>query len=542
MVFNRDKNKEGIFRQESLERLSSPERLDQLMQVTNRKDWLILVVFAGLTAVGLIWSIFGRVPINVDGKGILIQPRQIVDFQSSIPGQLKSLEIKNGQCVKKDQVLATIDPVELKQQLQLTKEKLKQLQKQAADTSLVANQRIQLEKSAIATSQITLEKRLQDARMLTPVLKTKGLDAIKEQQINLQQRLQDTQILTPVLKEKGLTALKQQRISIQERLKDTQAIVPILKEKLQKRRELAAAGAIAAETILQVEQEYKQGLQSVSQLQTELKQLDVTETQTQQSYLQNLRSMGEIQAQMQQLVLDGTKTEREYLENLRSISDIQGQQRELETKEKRLLQENLESNNQRNREIQETNREITKIEQQITQNSSILSTQDGCILELTATVGQVVQPGARLGIMRMGGANDSSSTVAFFPIKDGKQIRPGMSISITPDTVQRERFGGIVGNITDVSALPITKEGAVSIIGNAEVVASLIGQNGAVIQVNADLIDDSSTFSNYKWSSSKGPESKVTPGTTTSVRVTIEERAPITFVIPIFRELAGIKS
>jgi HlyD family secretion protein len=541
MVFNRDKNKEGIFRQESLERLSSPERLDQLMQVTNRKDWLILVVFGGLTVVGLIWSIFGRIPINVDGKGVLIQPRQIVDFQSSISGQLKSLEIKNGQCVKKDQVLATIDPVELKQQLQLTKGKLKQLQKQAADTSLVANQRIQLEKSAITTSQVTLEKRLQDARMLTPVLKTKSLDAIKEQQINLQQRLQDTRTLTPVLKEKGLTALKQQRISIQERLKDTQAIVPILKEKLQKRRELAAAGAIAAETILQVEQEYKQGLQSVSQLQTELKQLDVTETQTQQSYLQNLRSMGEIQAQMQQLVLDGTKTEREYLENLRSISDIQGQQRELETREKRLLQENLESNNQRNREIQETNREITKIEQQITQNSRILSTQDGCILELTATVGQVVQPGARLGIMRMGGANDSSSTVAFFPIKDGKQIRPGMSISITPDTVQRERFGGIVGKITDVSALPITKEGAVSIIGNAEVVASLIGQNGAVIQVNADLINDNSTFSNYKWSSSKGPESKVTPGTTTSVRVTIEERAPITFVLPILQELVGVK-
>jgi HlyD family secretion protein len=141
----------------------------------------------------------------------------------------------------------------------------------------------------------------------------------------------------------------------------------------------------------------------------------------------------------------------------------------------------------------------------------------------------------------MGGANDSSSTIAFFPIKDGKQIRSGMSISITPDTVQRERFGGIVGKISDVSALPVTKEGAVSLIGNQEVVASLIGQNGAAIQVNADLINDASTFSGYKWSSSKGPESKITPGTTTSVRVTIEERAPITFVLPILQEFVGIK-
>lgn len=146
MVFNRDKNKEGVFRQASLERLSSPERLDQLMQVINPKDWLVLTVFSGLTFIGLIWSIFGRIPINVEGKGILIQPRQIVDFQSNITGQLKSLQAKHGQCVKKDEVLATIDPAELRQQLQLAKGKLEQLQTQATEALLVTSQRMQLEK------------------------------------------------------------------------------------------------------------------------------------------------------------------------------------------------------------------------------------------------------------------------------------------------------------------------------------------------------------------------------------------------------------
>lgn len=541
MVFNRDKNKEKIFRQESLERLSSPERLDQLMQVVNSKDWLILMVFGGLTTIGLIWSIFGRIPINVEGRGVLIQPRQIVDFQSSIAGQLKSLQVKSGQCVKKDEILATIDPADTRQQLQLTKGKLEQLQTQAKDSLSLANQRMQLEKSAIAASHTTLKKRLEDARSLTPILKAKGLDAIKQQQINLQQRLQDTQRLTPVLKNQGLTAIGQQRISIQQRLKDAQALVPVFGQRLQKRQELAKIGAIATDSVLQAEQEYQQGLQTVAQLQAELKQLDVSETQTQQNYLQNLRTTGEIQAQIQQLVLESTKTEREYLDNLRSVSDIQAQLQELETKEKRLAQENLESRNQRNKEIQEVSREISRLEQQLTQNSQILSTQDGCILELTATVGQVVQPGTRLGTLKAGSSNDSPSAIAYFPIKDGKQIRSGMSISITPDTVQRERFGGILGQITTISPLPVTKEGAVSLIGNPEVATSLMAQNGVAIQVNADLVTDSSTFSGYKWTSSKGPESKITSGTTTSVRVTIEQRAPITFVIPILRDLAGMK-
>jgi HlyD family secretion protein len=543
MVFNQDKSKEkeGIFRQESVERLSSPERLDQLMQVVNPKDWLILMVFGGLTTIGLIWSIFGRIPINVDGRGILIQPRQVVDFQSSIPGQLKSLYVKSGQCVKKDEVLAMIDPVDLKQQLQLTKGKLEQLQIQAQDSLSLSNQRMQLEKSAIVASRTTLEKRLQDSRSLTPVLKTKGLDAIKEQQINLMERLKDTQSLTPILKDKALIALKQQRISTKQRLKDAQTLIPIFEERFQKRRELAKIGAIAADSFLQAEQEYQQGLQTVAQLEAELKQLDLNETQTEQSYLQNLRTTGEIQAQLRQLVLENTKTEREYLDNLGSISDIQGKLQELETQEKRLAQENLESRNQRIKEIQEVSREIVRLEQQITQNSHILSSQDGCVLELTATLGQVVQPGTRLGTLRTGSDNEAPSMTAYFPIKDGKQIRSGMSISITPDTVQRERFGGILGKIINVSPFPVTKEGATSLIGNPEVVMSLIGQNGAAIQVNADLIKDSSTISGYKWSSSKGPESEITTGTTTSVRVTIEQRAPITFVLPILKEFVGMK-
>lgn len=541
MFSKQEKKKDNIFRKESLERLSSPERLDQLMEVVNPKDWLLMSIFGGLTAIGLVWSVFGRIPINIEAKGVLLQPRQVIDFQSSISGQLKSLAVKSGECIKKNRVIATIEPVEIRQQLALNREKLMGLKKQSSQSLAAIDGRMNLEKISIDSTRETLKKRLDDARLLNPVLKKKNLDGIKFQQANLQKRLQDTQALTPVLKEQGLTALKQQRIGLEERLKNARSVVPILAEKLKKRRDLVKAGAIAAETILQVEQEYKQGIQAVSQLQTEIKQLDLTETQTEQSYLQNLRSIGEIQTQIQQLVTDKAKIEREYLDSLRSMSDIEAQMKELDTKEKRLLQENLESNNARNREIQEVSREITRLEHQLDQNSQILSAQDGCIFELTATVGQVVQPGAKLGSIRIGDPQASASTIAYFPIKDGKKIRNKMSISITPDTVQRERFGGILGTITQVSDLPVTKEGAAALIGNPEVVASLIRQNEAVIQVNADLIADRSNVSGYKWSSSKGPESKITSGTTASVRVTVEERAPITFVMPILKELVSMK-
>ena len=465
----------------------------------------------------------------------------MIDFQSPIAGQLKSLKVKSGQCVKKNELLATVEPLELRQQLLLARQKLAQLQSQAENTSLLSSQRMQLEKSAIAATRTSLQKRLEDTQSLTPLLKGKGLDAIEKQRISLQQRLKEAQTFGPTLQQKGLTAIAQQRISLLERLKNAQALIPVLRQKVENRHELAANGAIATETVLEAEKEYKQSLENIAELQAQLKQLDLTDTQTQQSYQQNVNGISEMQAKLQELEVESTKTEREYLENLRSIGDIQAQLQELDTKAKRLEQEQLETATQRKKEMQEVNREIAKLEQQVNENSNIFSPQDGCVLELIATLGQVVQPGSRLGRLRVTSSSESVIGMAYFPIKDGKQVQSGMAVLITPDTVQRERFGGIIGKITSVSSLPVTKEGMISAIGNPEVVTNLIGETGAVIQMSAELAADPSTASGYKWSSSKGPNLKITSGTTATVRVTVEKRAPITFVLPILREVTGIK-
>lgn len=476
-------NKESLFRKESLERLSSPERLDQLMQVVSPKDWIPLATLGGLVAIALIWSIFGRIPITVTGRGVLIRPYRIVSFESPISGQLKSLNVKTGDCIEKGYILATIDPIELKQQLQSQRSKLSQLLAQERYVRLIQQQRTETEKVAIASSKASLN-----------------------------QRLRDTQALTPAFYEKGLNAIGQQRLSLQQRLKDTLALAPILRDRLQKRQQLLNAGAIAKDTVLQAEQEYKQGLQTVYEIKAQLKQLDVSETEAQQRYLGNLSSVGDLQAQLQ----------------------------ELDTRSKRLEQENLTDINIRVNQIQEVNRAIAQLQTQVAEKSQIVSASSGCVLEITATEGQVASPGTPIGTLNTGGKNTSMVAVSYFDIKDGKQIQPGMKVQITPDTTKRERFGGIVGKITSVSPLPVTKEGATSVIGNPDLVAKLMSSGEGVIEVRAEMAIDSSTFSGYRWSSSKGPKLNISAGTTTSVRVKVEEQAPITYVLPILRDFTGI--
>lgn len=66
-------SKKGLFRQEALERLSSPERLDELMHLVTFKSWLPLGTLGLFLGLGLLWSFLGRVPVTTSGRGVFVQ-------------------------------------------------------------------------------------------------------------------------------------------------------------------------------------------------------------------------------------------------------------------------------------------------------------------------------------------------------------------------------------------------------------------------------------------------------------------------------------
>lgn len=477
-------HKPNLFRKESLERLSSPERLDQLMQVVSPKSWLPLVGLGSLVGVAIVWSIYGRIPITVEGRGVLIFPREVVPLQSKSSGQLLALNVKAGDIVKKGDVLATVNQNELRKQLQLARAKLAQLHLQDRNASSLQGKREDLDKQANQQKRQTLEESLKAVKSLTPVLRDKGLVAIGRDRANQQQRLQTTREL-----------------------------LPTYKKRWDNRQKLFQQGAVADDTVLQSRQEYLDALAKIDEAESELKQLDVKEADAL----------------------------RQYLQNLNQIKDIQAQLKDLDSKQASQVQQDEETSTTRKKEIQETEREIAKLELQLGDNSQIISQYSGRILEITVAPGQVLNAGTRLASIEAENPSSKLASVTYFPVADGKKIQPGMTLQITPQTVKRERFGGILGDVTTVSTFPITKEAAASVVGNAEMLEGLVSQKqDGLMQVYGNLKPDPENFSGYKWSSSKGPRLKVSSGTTTVVRVKVEERAPITFLLPILRSVSGI--
>lgn len=474
--------KHHLFRKEALERISSPERLDQIMQVVSFQKWIPLAAFGTLIAAGVAWSVVGRIPVTVNGQGVLVFPSKVMSFQSPGAGRLLTLNVRVGDIVKKGEAIATIDQAELQQKLQQSQAKLGQLQNQDGNASALQQQRIKLDQMALQQQRLTLENSLQAARSVSPLLREKGLESIRSDRQNLQQRLQTTRELLPTLR---------QRFEI--------------------RQQLFKEGAISGDTVLQARQDWIEGQTKVNDVQSQLKQLDVKEADAQ----------------------------RQYLENLNSIQNIQTQLKELDTKKASQAQQDLDASTHRQKEMQETQREIAQLQLQLKNTSQITSNYTGRLIELSATPGQLIAQGTAIGSIEAQVQDSKLMSVAFFPAGEGKKLKSGMKLQITPTTVKREEFGGIVGTVGEISAFPVTQEGAVRLVGSAEVVKGLLSQ-GPQLQAFATLQSDPSTFSGWKWSSSKGPRQKITSGTPTTVRVTVEERAPISFVFPILKSWTGI--
>ena len=60
-----------------------------------------------------------------------------------------------------------------------------------------------------------------------------------------------------------------------------------------------------------------------------------------------------------------------------------------------------------------------------------------------------------------------------------------------------------------------------------------------MIEVRSRLRTDDEAHSGYQWSSGKGPDIAITSGMTVTVDATIENRQPITFLLPFLRGMGG---
>jgi HlyD family secretion protein len=97
-----------LFRKAALDKLSSPERLDVLMQVTSPKGWLALATMGGLLAGVIVWSIIGSIPTRINGQGMLIRGGALREIKAGGTGVIEELTLTQGGTVAINQLVGRI--------------------------------------------------------------------------------------------------------------------------------------------------------------------------------------------------------------------------------------------------------------------------------------------------------------------------------------------------------------------------------------------------------------------------------------------------
>ncbi|MBF0238686.1 MAG: NHLP bacteriocin system secretion protein [SAR324 cluster bacterium] len=414
-----------IFRKVSLERLSSPEQLDQLMQITTPKGWFALIAISTLIGALLIWSVSGSIPSKVLGQGILFKPGGVFDIVAFSSGQVSDIAVTVGEHVEKGQTIARIAQPEIVEQIRIAKSRLIEWERQKND-----------------------------------------ITQFSSKDVKLQTRVMD-----------------QQRTNLENEIEISRKHLNSLEKKIQSLESLLKQGLITKQQLENTRQEYFVTEQDIKQKSSRLSQLDV-----------------------QKLNL--------------------GQQK----------QQEFNSIEQR---INEETRNIRVLEDRLILNSRVVSPYGGRILEIRVDEGSIVGMGSPVLSLERLGQEDTLNAVIFVSALEGKKVRLGMNVGISPSTVKKEEYGYMKGKVTYVSEFPSTSEGMLHVLKNRDLVQQL-SSGGAPIELRVDLLPDENTISSYQWTSSKGPPTKIFSGTLCTAGITVTEQRPISLVMPFLRNFLGL--
>lgn len=413
-----------IFRKSALEKLSSPERLDALMQVTRPTGWFALVAVFAIMGLILLWSVYGRIPTKVEGRGLLLSRGGLVTVVSPHGGVVSAIEVSVGD-------------------------------------TLTSGQRVlRIERPDLSTEVTNARGRVSEAR--------DKLDALRR------------------FHEEDSTRFARARASREASLR---------KEIENLEKEMAEIAAV-------VERE-------------------------------------------EQLVKEKVIARTEISDRRDDLSDAQAKIDDRLDEIKRLEREAYERENGQAREqldarqrLAEAQRRLAEAQARHDRETRVVAGVSGRVVDLPLTVGDALTVGQM--ILSVEPSNRELEALAYVGLADGKRVQRGMPISVSPSTVRRERYGSIRGRVRYVSDFPQTRGDMMRQLGGNAVLVDSLLKEGALILVRVDLIEDDSTPSGYRWTSSRGPRERVHSGTLCAAEVTVSQERPLALALPIMRRELGL--
>lgn len=259
-----------IYRKVSLDRLSSPEQLDQLLVVATPKNWVALIAFGVALIAGLGWAFLGYSDTTVAGQGVIVRHGGVFNVASLAGGQITELDVAVGEVVTAGQTVARVAQPDLLEKLKNANEELEEARR-ARERQARANR---------------------EGRSAKQVATTK------------------------------------QRTSMEQELRDTLDQIKYAKDQLPVDAQLVAKGLITRQTAIQDQQKVATLEENVAKLQAQLAQLQSDELSTQH---QDTQTMLEHTNKISDLLRNKRLIEQNLTESVKVVTPNAGRVVEVKT-------------------------------------------------------------------------------------------------------------------------------------------------------------------------------------------------------------------
>ena len=558
-----------LFRKSSLEKLSSPEQLDKMIVITPPSFWLAMVGAALIVVATIVWSIFGRLPENVETQGIYINRAGIHSVYSEGSGVVKELKVQDGDTVKKGDIIALLDTSNVDEKIAEYEEKKSAVENVSTNTNVNAvkisnDTNVLAEYQSLYQSVVTLDYQ---TRQLTT--KRGELSLVETQYKDAESAYYGALNTGDSTKE---------QMALQEAQNTYSAVIGSA-EYVQAEQDFTSANATleSAKKTLEEAQQATKDAEAAYNAALEAAEGDTTATDVVASkeVWDNAKAAEEVKAtdvstaesvfeaakaiyQPYKDVIDSyEKTKKAYLDKIASITNAQAKVSELQNKysvvaqqynNEKSIVENLEDS------IEQTKLQIDTYKTNILRSlesehkqyidrkkaSEIKASADGRVSDLAVSEGSVIGQGSEVAKIQKGEDSDRV-VVCYVPVSNGRKITTGMKVLIYPSTVNKQEYGHMEATVVKVDDYITSTTDMQRQLGNNNLVEAFM-QNGPVVEVRCELKTDPSTVSGYYWSSNKGASVNVDGGTMVEASVIISEKPPISMLIPFLKEKLTIKA
>ncbi|NJR39989.1 MAG: HlyD family type I secretion periplasmic adaptor subunit [Leptolyngbyaceae cyanobacterium CSU_1_4] len=424
------------------------------------------IMLLGITATG-IWSVVARVDVVVAARGKLEPISQTQVVQSRVGGVVTSVMVREGETVKKGQLLMQLDKTPLYDQLETLSEQRGQMIQEVAALRMARQGEF-----TIATGELPpeLKNQIQERSLLVSQLSGSpaGLAPDQQQRYALFQQQLNNQLSINQLQTSNLNA---QIAATNSQAAQTEYQLQVEQGLLDKLQPLAESGAIARADVMK-------RVVDVSALQSRINQANLQKSQLQ---------LSQQQAQVETQRVQAT-----------AYQDVQQQLASLDT--------------QVDTTVKTNERQLLQIAAQLKQIQHDLESQDlrapvnGIVVNLVHKLPGVVAQPAQVLLQVV----PSESLIARIQVAnaDIANLQEGMTVDVRIDAYPFTEFGAVKGTVTKISreALPATPQAP--------------GQTVFPIEVKLKT----------QSLNRQGKPLSLVPGMTVGANIKVRSRAPISYV------------